>query len=125
MQPPIWLLDEPTTGLDAYFTRLLMDRLHTLHQAGHTILFITHDLKLAAQAQRVVAISQGRVVLDGPPSVVLAGGATLEAAGLRPPPIARLAALLAPHGFPHPLLGVEQFVETWKMVNDQRPIVNG
>jgi energy-coupling factor transport system ATP-binding protein len=124
MQPPIWLLDEPTTGLDAYFTRLLMDRLHTLHQAGHTVLFITHDLKLAAQAQRVVVISQGRVVLDGPPSVVLAGSAALEAAGLRPPPIARLSALLAPHGFPHPLLGVEQFMETWKMLNGQRSIVN-
>jgi energy-coupling factor transport system ATP-binding protein len=117
MQPPIWLLDEPTTGLDAYFTRLLMDRLHTLHQAGHTVLFITHDLKLAAQAQRVVVISRGRVVLDGPPEVVLAGSAALEAAGLRPPPIARLSALLAPHGFPHPLLGVEQFMETWRMMN--------
>jgi energy-coupling factor transport system ATP-binding protein len=117
MQPPIWLLDEPTTGLDAYFTGLLMARLHSLHQAGHTILFITHDLKLAAQAQRVVVISRGRVALDGPPSVVLAGSAALEAAGLRPPPITRLSALLAPHGFPHPVLGVEQFLEIWRMVN--------
>lgn len=117
MQPPIWLLDEPTNGLDARFTGLLMERLHTLHQAGHTILFITHDLKLAAEAQRIVVISRGRVALDGPPQAVLTSSADLQAVGLRPPPITRLSALLAPHGFPHPMLNVEQFVETWKTVN--------
>ncbi len=117
MQPPIWLLDEPTTGLDARFTGLLLERLRSLHEAGHTILLITHDLKLAAEAQRVVAISRGRVVIDGQPQQVLADSAPLEAVGLRPPPITRLSALLAPHGFPHPMLSVEQFVETWRMVN--------
>lgn len=125
MQPPIWLLDEPTTGLDARFTALLMEGLHALHQAGHTIMFITHDLKLAAQAQRIVVISRGRVALDGPPQAVLADSAELQAVGLRPPPITRLSALLAPHGFPHPMLSVEQFVETWRMVNGERLMVNG
>ncbi|HSN74127.1 MAG TPA: ABC transporter ATP-binding protein [Anaerolineae bacterium] len=117
MQPPIWLLDEPTTGLDAHFTGLLMARLRSLHQAGHTILFITHDLKLAAEAQRILVISRGRVAMDGLPSAVLADSAALEAVGLRPPPITRLSALLAPLGFPHPMLGVEQFMETWRMMN--------
>lgn len=122
MQPLIWLLDEPTTGLDAQFSRLLLARLRSLHGLGRTILLITHDLKLVAEAaQRVVVVSRGRVVLDGPPQVVLADSAALEAVGLRPPPIVRLSALLAPHGFPHPLLSVEQFVESWKIVNGQRP----
>lgn len=121
MQPLIWLLDEPTTGLDAQFTRLLLARLRSLHDLGRTILLITHDLKLAAEAaQRVVVVSQGRVVLDGPPQVVLADSVALAAAGLRPPPIIRLSALLAPHGFPHPLLSVEQFVDMWKTMNDER-----
>ncbi len=114
MQPPIWLLDEPTTGLDAHFTRLLMDRLHRLHAAGHTILFITHDLKLAAEAQRIVGISQGRIVIDGPPQQVIADDGALAAIGLRPPPIARLSARLAPRGFPHPMLSVEQFAAAWR-----------
>ena len=125
MQPPIWLLDEPTTGLDARLTGLLHDRLHALHRAGHTILLITHDLKLAAEAERIVVISRGRVIVDGAPSAVLADSASLEAVGLRPPPIARLSALLAPHGFPHPTLSVDQFVESWRLVNGQRPIANG
>jgi energy-coupling factor transport system ATP-binding protein len=121
MRPPIWLLDEPTTGLDARLTNLLMERLHALHSAGHTILFITHDLKLAAQAQRIVVVDRGRVAVDGPPAVVLADSAALALVGLRPPPITRLSALLAPHGFPHPILGVEQFVETWwRTMNDER-----
>jgi energy-coupling factor transporter ATP-binding protein EcfA2 len=112
MQPSIWLLDEPTTGLDARLIALLMERLHQLHRAGHTVLFITHDLKLAAQAQRIVGVSQGRVALDGPPQTVLADSAALHAIGLRPPPIARLSGLLADAGFPHPMLGVEQFAES-------------
>ncbi|HRI57133.1 MAG TPA: AAA family ATPase, partial [Anaerolineae bacterium] len=116
MQPAIWLLDEPTTGLDARLTGLLMERLHTLHRSGHTVLFITHDLKLAAGAQRIVGISQGRVVLDGPPQSVFADSASLEAIGLRPPPIARLSALLEPAGFPHPMLNVEQFMRCWRLM---------
>ncbi len=60
MQPPIWVLDEPTTGLDAHFTGLLLTRLRSCTTLAHTILLITHDLKLAAEAaQRVVVISRG------------------------------------------------------------------
>lgn len=120
MQPPIWLLDEPTTGLDARLTGLLMERLHGLHRAGHTILLITHDLKLAAATQRMVGISQGRVALDGPPQSVLANGAGLHAIGLRPPPITRLSAMLVELGFPHPMLRVEQFVESWRWMQSNQ-----
>ncbi|HNU02899.1 MAG TPA: energy-coupling factor transporter ATPase [Anaerolineae bacterium] len=124
MQPPIWLLDEPTTGLDARLTGLLMARLHALHGSGHTVLLITHDLKLAAGAQRIVGISQGRVVIDGPPQSVFADSASLEAIGLRPPPITRLSGLLTDVGFPHPLLRVEQFMESWRVMRgDQERLI--
>ena len=70
MQPPIWVLDEPTTGLDARFTARLMACLQELHRAGATILLITHDLRSVAEAvQRVVVIDAGRVAVDGPPAV--------------------------------------------------------
>lgn len=114
MQPSIWVLDEPTTGLDAHFTAVLMDRLRILHAAGHTILFITHDLRLAAEfAQRIVVIDRGRVALDGAPAAVLGDEAALRPFGLRPPPVTRLSARLAPHRFPHPMLTVDQFADTW------------
>ena len=121
MQPPIWVLDEPTTGLDARYTALLMDRLRSLHAEGRTILFITHDLRLAAEfAERVVVIDRGQVALDGPQSTVLADADALHAYGLRPPPITRLSALLAPHGFPHPILSIDQFVDRWERRDDER-----
>ncbi len=113
MQPAIWVLDEPTTGLDARLVALLLARLHTLHAAGRTILLITHDLKLAAQAERIVALSQGEVALDGPPAVVLADEAPLTALALRPPPVTRLSARLATRGFPHPQLTVDDFLQAW------------
>ncbi len=115
MQPPIWVLDEPTTGLDARYTATLMERLCSLHMHDHTILFITHDLRLAAEyAQRVVVIDRGLVALDGPPAAVLSDAAALSSFGLRPPPITRLSALLAPYNFPHPILSVDQFVDVWR-----------
>jgi cobalt transport protein ATP-binding subunit len=117
MQPAIWVLDEPTTGLDAHHTRILMSLLRDLHATGRTILFITHDLRLAAEAaDRVIVIDQGHVAMDGSPSQVLADAQALARVGLRPPPITRLSAALAPHGFPHPALTVEQFAANWRGV---------
>ena len=114
MQPPIWVLDEPTTGLDVRYTGILMDRLRSLHERGNTILFITHDLRLAAEfAERVVVVDGGQTVLDGPPAAVLSDAVALSSFGLRPPPVTRLSALLAPYSFPHPTLTVEEFAAAW------------
>jgi energy-coupling factor transport system ATP-binding protein len=115
MQPSIWVLDEPTTGLDARYTAQLMDQLTDLWASGHTILLITHDLRLAAEmAERIVVLFEGQVVLDGSPETVLADADGLQRYGLRPPAIARLSALLAPWGFPHPSLTVDGFLAAWQ-----------
>jgi energy-coupling factor transporter ATP-binding protein EcfA2 len=117
MRPPIWILDEPTTGLDDHFSSVLAKHMRTLHQAGHTILLITHDLRLAAAiAERIAVVSQGQIALDGPPSTVMRDAQALAAFGLRPPPITRLSAALAPHGFSHPMLTMKQFVVEWNRV---------
>lgn len=114
MQPDIWVLDEPTTGLDARHTAQLLERLRALAAAGRTVLFITHDLRLAAElAERIVVLHRGRVALDGPSAEVLADADRLAPLGLRPPPIARLSAALAPRGFPHPTLTVDAFADAW------------
>lgn len=126
MQPAIWVLDEPTTGLDAHFTAKILAGLRDLHQDGHTILLITHDLRLVAEApQRIVVLHQGRVVLDGEPASLLADAEPLGRYGLRPPPITRLSGLLAPHGFPHPALTVAGFVEAWEgLMRDECRVMN-
>lgn len=120
MQPPVWLLDEPTTGLDARLTARLMQRLHDLHAAGRTILLITHDLRLAAEAERLVVISGGRVVQDGAPAQVFQDAGALAAVGLRPPAVTRLALKLAPAGFPRLALSVEEFVDNYELPDSQQ-----
>jgi ATP-binding cassette, subfamily B, bacterial len=72
--PPILLLDEPTTALDAEVEAQLLEGLERLMQRRTTIL-VTHSLELARRADRVVVIQGGRVVAEGPPEVVLADGA--------------------------------------------------
>ncbi len=58
------LADEPTGALDSHSGAQVMALLHELAEAGHTVILITHDDKVAAQARRIVRISDGAVVQD-------------------------------------------------------------
>jgi putative ABC transport system ATP-binding protein len=60
-KPDIILADEPTGNLDSESGRQIMDLFKDLSRSGSTILFITHDQQLAAQASRVVSINDGRL----------------------------------------------------------------
>ena len=60
----IILADEPTGALDSQSGAEVMALLHELADAGHTIILITHDREVAAQARRVVEIRDGRIVGD-------------------------------------------------------------
>ena len=62
--PPIILADEPTGNLDSNSTREIMDILKSLHEEGRTVILITHDNDIAAQAKRVVKIMDGKIVED-------------------------------------------------------------
>lgn len=63
--PGILLADEPTGNLDAGTGREILDLLKARHDAGLTIVMVTHDPKVAAYADRVVRIEDGLVVTDG------------------------------------------------------------
>ena len=60
-QPAIFLADEPTGNLDSKTTGEIMDIFHGLHRQGSTIVLITHDSGVAAQAARRVHILDGKV----------------------------------------------------------------
>ncbi|MED5614947.1 MacB family efflux pump subunit [Janthinobacterium sp. P210005] len=60
----IILADEPTGALDSSSGAEVMALLGELADAGHTIILITHDRKVAAQARRVIEISDGEIVAD-------------------------------------------------------------
>ncbi len=94
-RPGILLFDEPTTGLDASSVATMMDLVQDLAESGHTILFITHSMELAARhARRVILLDGGRVLRDGPARQVLHDREALDLAGLQSPPLVELAARL-------------------------------
>jgi putative ABC transport system ATP-binding protein len=86
-RPPLILADEPTGNLDSRSSVEIMDLLHELHQKGATIVMVTHEHDIAAHAQRIICVRDGKVISDGRegPSPcldrqVLAGEALVEAA---------------------------------------------
>ncbi len=60
-EPKLLLADEPTGALDSATGREVMKLFDSLHEMGHTIVVITHDLNIAAYARRVVRIVDGRL----------------------------------------------------------------
>ncbi|MEQ1501292.1 MAG: ABC transporter ATP-binding protein [Myxococcota bacterium] len=69
--PRLLLADEPTGALDTDTTGQILTMLDELHRGGLTILVVTHEPEVAAHAQRVVWVRDGKIVADGPPSQVV------------------------------------------------------
>ena len=72
MEPSHLVLDEPFTGLDRPARESVLDRLEALHDAGTSVVVVTHDLRdVVALADRIAVMSAGRVVRTGAPDAVL------------------------------------------------------
>ena len=67
--PAILIADEPTTLLDLRNARMIGDLLFSLEQQ---LVLVTHDLELAAKAERTLVVEDGRVVFDGDPTAAIA-----------------------------------------------------
>ena len=63
-EPPVLLADEPTGNLDTQTTREIMELLSQLNKEGMTIVMVTHSPDCAEYAQRVVRVSDGRLLYD-------------------------------------------------------------
>jgi cobalt/nickel transport system ATP-binding protein len=106
MEPALLLLDEPTAGLDPKAERDLCETLRAQREAGRTLIVATHAIDLVPYfATRVVVLSQGRILADGPCRDILQRRELLAQAQLRQPWPVELweRALGAAHGPPTPL----------------------
>jgi putative ABC transport system ATP-binding protein len=63
-EPSILLADEPTGNLDSKTSAEIMELLNELNEAGNTLVVVTHEEDIAAHAQRIVRLLDGKIVVD-------------------------------------------------------------
>jgi len=104
MRPKILILDEPTAGLDPKGRDSILHQIRQLHrQTGLTVILVSHSMEdVAEYVDRVIAMNDGRIVLDGTPRQVFSQRDTLLSIGLAVPQITELAYQLRARGFALP-----------------------
>jgi energy-coupling factor transporter ATP-binding protein EcfA2 len=111
MRPEVLIIDEPTTGQDYQDGVEMLNLVQRLNQAGHTVLFITHDMPMVARfARRVIVFRDGQILLDGTTRQVFGQADILRTTFLAPPQITSLAQAL-PEFFPDTVLSVAEMVD--------------
>ena len=60
--PAFILADEPTGNLDEKTSDEIMELFHELNKKGHTVIIVTHDLEIAKQCDRIIEISDGKII---------------------------------------------------------------
>ena len=104
--PQVLILDEPTRGLEQKLKSELMGFLHQYRGNGNTVILVTHDVETAAgHADRVILLSEGRIVVDGDRRSVL------SQALLFSPQINRLVQAFEKYGVSGNLLTVDEVLE--------------
>lgn len=105
MRPEVIIVDEPTTGQDHRMVSSIMALLEELHDAGGTVLIITHDMTLVANyCQTVTVLRDGRTVFQGTSRELFSSPELLEAAQLRAPQAITLSCELRKERPDFPLL---------------------
>jgi len=105
-EPEVIVLDEPTRGMDYVLKKKLVNYLDDYRRRGNTVIMVSHDVETIAEcAQRVVLLSEGRVVVEGSKREVL------SKALLFSPQINRLAQALSGYGVADTTLTVSEMLE--------------
>ena len=110
MRPRIFILDEPTTGLDWRGTMELMELIGEMHRQGHTIILVTHDMKLVAGfSQKCLVLRDGWVLTYDDTRAVFQRSEVLRETQIELPQITLLAKQMVPYGMPDDVLSVDEF----------------
>lgn len=104
MRPKCIVLDEPTAMLDPQGCRDVLEIISRLNRdSGITVVLITHHMREAILAQRVIAMAGGQIVADGTPEEVFSQVKLMDRVGLTVPETTRLLDELNKEGFHLPL----------------------
>ena len=104
MQPRCVVMDEPTAMLDPHGRDEVMETIRKLNrELGITVVLITHHMDEAAQADRLVVMSKGKVIADGTPKTVFSQVELLKSVGLTVPETVELCWQLRQEGLDAPL----------------------
>lgn len=99
MRPKCIVLDEPTAMLDPKGRRSVMKTIKKLNsQFGITVVLITHYMDEAAQAERVVVMDKGKIIMDDVPKKIFSQVDKLNSVGLDVPQVTQLAYELRKEG---------------------------
>ena len=80
VEPTLVMLDEPMAGVNPALTQSLLGHVKDLREQGMTVLFVEHDMDMVRDiSDWVVVMAQGRIVAEGPPDVVMADPAVIDA----------------------------------------------
>jgi energy-coupling factor transport system ATP-binding protein len=112
MDTPIVIFDEPTTGQDAANIARIANVIRVLRERDKTVIAITHDIDFCAENfERVIAMSQGRILLDGKAEDVLGREEILATTYVDPPQLTRLGKRL---GFKETVRNEDTFLTALK-----------
>lgn len=99
LEPPVVVLDEPTTGLDYRECGKVMDVIADMNARGTTVIMVCHDMEVVGDyARRVIAMTGGQVVADGPTFEVLRNREVLHRTHLLAPQVVEVSMRLVEDG---------------------------
>ena len=114
MEPEILVADEATAMLDPFGRRDVLETVRRLNkEKGITVVWITHYMEEAVQADRILVVSDGQIVKEGTPREIFRQVDALRKLHLDVPPMTALSAQLREAGMPLPdgVLTVEEMAE--------------
>lgn len=109
MRPDCIILDEPTAMLDPKGRDDVMNTIHMLHREyGLTVVLITHYMDEATEAERVIVMDNGEIIMDDAPEKVFTKPEILQAVGLDVPQSTELLWKLKLSGIPVPVNAINE-----------------
>ena len=113
--PEILIMDEPTGGLDEIGRQMLSKVIRQVHEQGHTVIIISHDMDYVAEnSRRIIVMAQGEILQDTTPEKTFVNTEILQRAQIEPPQITQLDFYLSNRQDGSTALSVKEFVEKYQ-----------